>query len=260
MKAAAPVQEKPNEVIRIPSLIAPLKPLTSAQKLFVQKHHCFLVRNYEKVRVFREALQDHLMSGGNGKTEIDQQKNPEKMIITGLTALTTARSTQTRRLAKVQDDPKVTKVIKLAQILHEIFSKILALTDEDSFPPKVYARYFKELPTKKKDPAYFDYVQEPIDLSTIERNLNSGSYLDPDQFDKDLLKLFQNNLRHYGHFSKEGQAAFQLRKAYIELRPEYLSGLEELLGPELPLTSGFRFRKPPPNLNEDIIRCVETLS
>ena len=48
----------------------------------------------------------------------------EEMILTGLTALTTARSMQTRRLAIAQDDPKVTKVVKLAQILREIFAQV----------------------------------------------------------------------------------------------------------------------------------------
>ena len=49
------------------------------------------------------------------------------MILTGLTALTTARSMQTRRLAIAQDDPKVTKVVKLAQVLREIFAQVATL-------------------------------------------------------------------------------------------------------------------------------------
>ena len=46
------------------------------------------------------------------------------MILTGLTALATARSMQTRRLTIAQDDPSVTKVVKLAQLLREIFAQI----------------------------------------------------------------------------------------------------------------------------------------
>ena len=38
------------------SLMAPLKPLTHQQKTYAQEHHCFLVRNYEKVQKFREAF------------------------------------------------------------------------------------------------------------------------------------------------------------------------------------------------------------
>ena len=229
--------QRPNEAIRIPSLYTPQKPLTSPQKQFVQTHHCFLVRNYEKVRIFRETIQDHLMSGStsapgssssmleSGKTRKNSlensENNPEEMIITGLTALTTARSVQTRRLAIVQDDPKVTKVVKLAQILREIFFHISSLRFENS---SNCSRYFKELPSRKKDSAYYETIQDPIDLNTIERNINTGSYLDPDQFDKDLLRLFQNNLRYYGHHSQEGQAVLYLRKNYISRRPDYLSG------------------------------------
>ena len=36
--------------------MAPLKPLTHQQKTYAQEHHCFLVRNYEKVQKFREAF------------------------------------------------------------------------------------------------------------------------------------------------------------------------------------------------------------
>ena len=176
MKAGSSSSQSPNnEVIRIPSLYTPQKPLTSLQKQFVQTHHCFLVRNYEKVRIFRETIQDHLMSGSSsapgssssmlesGKTRKNSlensENNPEEMIITGLTALTTARSVQTRRLAIVQDDPKVTKVVKLAQILREIFFHISSLRFENS---SNCSRYFKELPSRKKDSAYFETIQDPI--------------------------------------------------------------------------------------------------
>ena len=165
---------------------------------------------------------------------------------------------QTRRLAIAQDDPKVTKVVKLAQILRDIYLQIMAVEDDME---KLQSQFFKDLPSKKKDAAYFDSIQEPIDLNTIERNINTGSYTDPDQFDKDLLKLFQNNLRFYGHYSEEGQAALNLRKAYLNIRPDFLAPLQELLGPDLPFTSGFRYKKPDAGLasnaanNEDIISC-----
>ena len=61
----------------------------------------------------------------NNKEEVIPKS--EEMILTGLTALTTARSMQTRRLAIAQDDPKVTKVVKLAQVLREIFAQVTTL-------------------------------------------------------------------------------------------------------------------------------------
>ena len=110
--------------------------------------------------------------------------NAEEMI---LTAMNTSRSMQTRRLAIAQDDPKVNKVVKVAHILREIFTQVIA-TNPD-------VELFKELPMRERNPLYFDLIEEPIDLNTIERSINSGMYSDPDQFDRDILKLFQNNYR-----------------------------------------------------------------
>ena len=104
-----------------------------------------------------------------------------------LTAMNTSRSMQTRRLAIAQDDPKVNKVVKVAHILREIFTQVIA-TNPD-------VELFKELPLRERNPLYFDLIEEPIDLNTIERSINSGMYSDPDQFDRDILKLFQNNYR-----------------------------------------------------------------
>ena len=102
------------------------------------------------------------MLESHGKTRKPEPElvNPEEMIQTGLTALTTARSVQTRRLAIVQDDPKVTKVVKLAQILREIFFHISSLRFENS---SNCSRFFKELPNRKsKDSAYYETIQDPI--------------------------------------------------------------------------------------------------
>ena len=121
-------------------LLEPIKPLIEEEILFVQKNRCFLFRNFEKVRKLRDYLQrkvngqlsTSLGKAGNGNnnnnkddgTPAPPQPKSEEMILTGLTALTTARTTTTRRLAIAQDDPKVTKVVKLAQILREIFAQV----------------------------------------------------------------------------------------------------------------------------------------
>ena len=127
--------------------------------------------------------------------------NAEEMI---LTAMNTSRSMQTRRLAIAQDDPKVNKVVKVAHILREIFTNVVASN------PKV--ELFKELPSQERNPLYFDLVEEPIDLSSIEKSINSGIYSDPDQFDRDFLKLFQNNYRlvHYNRLTWAEHSALWL--------------------------------------------------
>ena len=62
---------------------------------------------------------------------------------------------------------------------------------------------FKEMPSRKRNPDYFELIEEPMDLNTIEKTINSGLYTNPDQFDRDLLILFQNNYRlvHKGPFT-----------------------------------------------------------
>jgi histone-lysine N-methyltransferase ASH1L len=93
------------------------------------------------------------------------------------------------------------------------------------------SRYFNVLPSKKKHPHYLSLISEPIDLQLIERNINTGFYTNADQFDSDLLRLFQNNLRYFGHKSTEGQASLALRSMYNTIKSEYHSPLCEILGP-----------------------------
>ena len=128
-----------NQISRL-LLLAPIKPLGEDEILSVRKYRCFLFRNFEKVRKLRDYLQQkmsgQLNKNGNGVSSDSILNNnnkeevipkSEEMILTGLTALTTARSMQTRRLAIAQDDPKVTKVVKLAQVLREIFAQVATL-------------------------------------------------------------------------------------------------------------------------------------
>ena len=123
-------------------LLAQVKPMSHQQRCFAQEHRCFLLRNLEKVRRVREKIQRKVAgaTGGNFIGSVNSLRDdptvaairPEQMILTGLTALATARSMQTRRLAIAQDDPNVTKVVKLAQLLREIFAQVTSMNGEIS--------------------------------------------------------------------------------------------------------------------------------
>ena len=78
------------------------------------------------------SLEDSSGSGGGGKGG-SQPKTAEEMIKIGLDALATGRSMGTRRLAIVQDDPNVTKVVKLAQILREMFAQVTSVNGKRVF-------------------------------------------------------------------------------------------------------------------------------
>ena len=61
-------------------------------------------------------------------------RRPEEMILTGLTALATARSMQTRRLASARDDPNVSKILRLSQLLREILLQVTTVAGEKFMP------------------------------------------------------------------------------------------------------------------------------
>ena len=125
------------------------------------------------------------------------------------------------------------------------------------------SKFFKDLPSRKKVATYHLLVEEPIDLNHIERSIHSGCYTSPDSFDQDLLRLFQNNLRFYGHHSPEGKSALAMRETYFNIKSDYFESLEQVLG----IPSGCqtfdnnamsRFRKKQeivPGPPEDIINC-----
>ena len=79
------------------------------------------------------SLEDSSGSGGGGGNGGSQPKTAEEMIKIGLDALATGRSMGTRRLAIVQEDPNVTKVVKLAQILREMFAQVTSVNGKRVF-------------------------------------------------------------------------------------------------------------------------------
>lgn len=116
------------------------------------------------------------------------------------------------------------------------------------------SRFFNHLPSKKKHPQYYLLLTEPIDFQTIDRNINVGFYTSPEQFDQDILRLLQNNIRYFGHKSAEGEAALKMRKMYNAIKQEYHEVLKEILGsPEVAFC--FRKREEPDQKDEDVIRC-----
>ncbi len=267
---------------RLP-MLAPVKQLSAQQESFVRRHRCFLVRNLEKVRRARDNLQkkvresqmasedgDNYEMGPSAKRKNGgRRRKPEDMIMTGLTALTTARSMQTRRLASANDDPNVTKVIKLAQLLREIFAQITTVADKTG---ENLSRFFNTLPSKKKHPKYYEVLEKPIDLQTIEKSINTGGYQSAEEFDRDVLWLCQNNLRYYGRHTQEGKAALEIRKMYIRIKQEYHGHLLEILRGESVKEDGSStpkaaissdqisasarcFEKQKEEAEDDVIRC-----
>jgi histone-lysine N-methyltransferase ASH1L len=127
-------------------------------------------------------------------------------------------------------------------------------SDENGKP---MSRYFNSLPSRKAHASYTVLIAEPIDLQQIERNINTGFYASAEQFDGDLLRLFQNNLRYHGRHSSEGQAAVKLRALYNTIKSEYHGALCEALGPAAAVCFLTRpDARPTDNDDDDAIHCV----
>lgn len=105
---------------------------------------------------------------------------------------------------------------------------------------------FTSLPTKRKLPSYYQRVAEPIDLLTIEQAINTGVYTTIEAFDRDMMKLFNNNVRFYGRTSELGIASARLRRVYCLAKIDFIGQLKEVLGETIP--SSFIPEKPDPGL------------
>nr|XP_053639713.1 uncharacterized protein LOC128693874 [Cherax quadricarinatus] len=232
----------------------PIKPLSHQQQLFILTHRCFLIRNLEKVKKSR----DRLSRCAEKKHEevLDDPDEPSTRVekfLTHFTALNTARSVKTRRLAQAEDDPEMTRLAKLAQIFKDIFDKLVASRDSNDKP---LATPFMTLPSKKKYSTYYIRVGEPIDLALVEKNILTGHYITAEAFDRDVMRLFANNLRFFGRNTEVGQMAVGLRRVYSECKLQFKPLLEEVLGEDA-LPPAFANSSPNEEFeDEDVIRCV----
>lgn len=104
-----------------------LKPMSHQQRCFAQQHHCFLLRNLEKVRRVKSSVNQVQVQNGKAKfsnagtvkeKSVGDAKIQSDAFFSQLTALTNTntRTVRTRRLAQAQDDPEVHKTAKLAKV------------------------------------------------------------------------------------------------------------------------------------------------
>ena len=54
-------------------------------------------------------------------------------------------------------------------------------------------------PSLLRNPDYYKRISDPVDLSTIEKNLMTGKYKSVEAFDSDFLKVFKNSEVSWGH-------------------------------------------------------------
>ncbi|CAB1321165.1 unnamed protein product, partial [Coregonus sp. 'balchen'] len=195
---------------------------------FVLKHRVFLLRNWEKMREKQELLKregEREASGGLsiytrwGGVIRDDGNIKSDVFLTQFSALQTSRSVRTRRLAAAEENTEVTRTARLAHIFKEIYSAGQTL-----------AAPLVNLPSRKRNTQYYEKVSDPLDLSTIEKQITTGHYKTVEAFDTDMLKVFRNAEKYYGRKSSVGRDVCRLRKAYYGARHEAAVQIDEIVG------------------------------
>lgn len=117
------------------------------------------------------------------------------------------------------------------------------------------------LPSRKKVPQYYEKIKNPIDLSTIEANVEKGVYDKPTIFDDDINHLFSNAIEYYGTESPEATITTQLQTIYARKKTDSFDRLVAICGESSELnklleTQFGPFLCPVEDPNEDHIRCI----
>uniref|UniRef100_A0A8C5J7S0 Histone-lysine N-methyltransferase ASH1L n=1 Tax=Junco hyemalis TaxID=40217 RepID=A0A8C5J7S0_JUNHY len=240
------IPEEPSESVNAPTRLTPqlqMKPMSNRERNFVLKHHVFLVRNWEKIRQKQEEVKhsdsmhsSSLYTRWNGMCRDDGNIKSD-VFMTQFSALQTARSVRTRRLAAAEENLEVARAARLAQIFKEICDSIIAYKDSSR---QALAAPLLNLPPKKKNADYYEKISDPLDLATIEKQILTGYYKTVEAFDGDMLKVFRNaEVR----LSPDGADIHQLCKAY------YNNGHNHEGDGEATPDNGHE-------KDEDVIRCI----
>ncbi|XP_076680108.1 histone-lysine N-methyltransferase ash1 isoform X5 [Andrena cerasifolii] len=241
-----------------------LKPMSHQQRCFAQQHHCFLLRNLEKVRRVKSLVNQVQIQNGKSKFGSTACVVKEKggagdakiqsdAFFSQLTALTNTntRTVRTRRLAQAQDDPEVHRTAKLAKVLKDLYTIVATANDENG---QLLCTPFITLPSKRKLPDYYEKIVDVIDLSTIDQCIGTGHYKAAEHFDHDMIRLFDNNVRFFGRTSEVGIAAARLRKLYLGSKPDFVDAITDATG--CPPSQGFLPPRGSTAGEEDVIRCI----
>uniref|UniRef100_A0A9J7ZKC1 Ash1 (absent, small, or homeotic)-like (Drosophila) n=1 Tax=Cyprinus carpio carpio TaxID=630221 RepID=A0A9J7ZKC1_CYPCA len=216
-----------------------MKPMSNRERNFVLKHRVFLLRNWEKMREKQELLKregererDRENSGLSlytrwGGVIRDDGNIKSDVFLTQFSALQTSRSVRTRRLAAAEENMEVTRTARLAHIFKEICDMITSYKDSSG---QTLAAPLLNLPSRKRNVQYYEKVTDPLDLSTIEKQILTGHYKTVEAFDADMLKVFRNAEKYYGRKSAVGRDVCRLRKAYYGARHEAAVQIDEIVG------------------------------
>lgn len=174
-----------------------------------------------------------------------------------ISALRVPRSIRTRGVTIAENDPILEKTLRIAGVLREICEELGNFKDTSG----QCAISKLNLPSKKKCPKYYEIVKSPIDLSTIENNVEKGVYDRPVLFDADILKLFSNAIEFYGVDSSEASNVQQLQTAYATKKANVYDKLNTIVGDPNEISMfhpnhSNQFQCAPSDPDEEHIQCI----
>ncbi|KAL3276544.1 hypothetical protein HHI36_011919 [Cryptolaemus montrouzieri] len=231
------------------SLTVPIqvKPISHQQKCYILEHHCFLLRNINKVRKVKDRAVG-ISFVNRPPTALPQDHGTA--FLNHLNALQKPRNMKTRRIAQAEDNPDFNRSVRIASVLKDIYNSVVNFKGENDTP---LAASFMTLPSKRKLPEFYQMVSDPMDFTSVEQNIAKGAYRTTDSFDNDMNRVLQTFTKFHGRSSEQGIAAARLKKAYQESKRESLRKFEDLVGTKPPPTFVSKRNK---NEEEDIIRCI----
>lgn len=103
-----------------------IRQMSHQQRSFVQEHHCFLLRNLEKVKRLREKLKQATQRADGANRQGTSNVKQSDVFLTQLNALSIPRNVRTRRLAQAEDNPELARNARLACVLRELFNAVVS--------------------------------------------------------------------------------------------------------------------------------------
>ena len=97
-------------------------PPTAKEKALIKLHHCFLLRNLNKIK-----KKDKLLTENPPPASTSPSPSVKNSINNQMSTLRAPRNTRTRGLAHAADDPELEKLAKVAVVLREICHELATM-------------------------------------------------------------------------------------------------------------------------------------
>ena len=226
------------------NMLSPVKPLLKSEKLFCREKSVLLCRNLDKIGKVRDKYLNKV-----NKTKSATVTNVKEDTVTSKSEIIEVEEPEIK-----QDKEEVIErspvILQLNNKLKELIAEIKPLTDESGDILSA------QLMSISADEQKLLKSANPLDLQTIEKNVSESKYMCVNDFDHDMLLVFQNFMRLYGSVDVIGQSAQTMRTKYLKISQAFYANLCKELDPELCRYQARRIEHPETeNDSEDVIIC-----